>query len=395
MNFDPSEEQRLLAASIERFVERDYAFETRRRIIASPDGYSQDVWRTMAELGLLGLPLPSAHGGFGGGAMDAVSLMQAIGGALIVEPWLATVALGAQLIARGQKDELREALRDEQRRRILPAVAEGRLKLAFAHAEAAARYTLAQVATRARAAANGWVISGVKRAVPHGACADLLVVSARTDGGDSDVEGLSLFVIERDAPGVAITALRMLDGTRAADIAFDEVRVPAQALIGGAGRALPLIEEVVDFATALVCAEAVGAIKSANDATLAYLKTRKQFGVAIGSFQALQHRMVDLAIEYEQAKSIALLACSAVDTAHDAAARSRTVSAAKARIADACRKVSQESIQLHGGMGMSDEVKVSHTYRRLTTIAQQFGDAAHHQERFARMSSTRISIPAR
>jgi alkylation response protein AidB-like acyl-CoA dehydrogenase len=382
MNFDPSEEQRLLAASIERFVERDYAFETRRRIVASPDGYSQDVWRTMAELGLLGLPLPAAYGGFGGGAMDTVSLMEAIGSALVVEPWLASVALGAQFIARGQKDELR----DEQRQRILPAVAEGRLKLAFAHAEAASRYTLASVATRARATADGWVISGVKRAVPHGACADLLVVSARTDGGDNDAEGLSLFVVERDAPGVVITALRMLDGTRAADVAFDQVRVPAQALTGAAGRALPLIEEVVDFATALVCAEAVGAIESANGATLDYLKTREQFGVAIGTFQALQHRMVDLAIEYEQAKSIALLACSAVDTEHDPAVRSRTVSAAKARIADACRKVSQESIQLHGGMGMSDEVKISHTFRRLTAIAQQFGDADHHLARFAALS---------
>jgi alkylation response protein AidB-like acyl-CoA dehydrogenase len=390
MNLDPSEEQRLLAASIERFVERDYAFDTRRRIVASTDGYSQDVWRTMAELGLLGLPLPTAYGGFGGGAMDTVSLMEAIGGALIVEPWLATVALGAQLIARGQTDGLRDKLRDplheEQRRRILPAVAEGKLKLAFAHAEAAARHTLAHVATRARADDGGYLITGVKRAVPHGACADLLVVSARTDGDDSNVEGLSLFVVERDASGVAFTALRMLDGTRAADITFDEVRVPAQALIGAPDRALPMIEEVIDFATALLCAEAVGAIKSANDATLEYLKTRKQFGVAIGSFQALQHRMVDLAIEYEQAKSIALLACSAVDTEHDAAARSRTVSAAKARIADACRKVSQESIQLHGGMGMSDEVKISHTFRRLTAIAQQFGDADHHLARFAALS---------
>ena len=386
MNFDSSEEQRLLAASIERFVARDYAFETRRRIVASPEGYSQDVWRTMAELGLLGLPLPAAYGGFGGGAMDTVSLMRAIGGALIVEPWLATVALGAQFIARGGDEEPRDGSREEQRQRILPAVAEGRLKLAFAHAEGTSRYTLAQVATRARPAAGGWVISGSKRAVLHGACADLLVVSARTDGGDSDSEGLSLFTVERDAPGVAITALRMLDGTRAADVAFDQVHVAARALVGAAGRALPLIEEVVDFATALVCAEAVGAIESANAATLDYLKTRKQFGVAIGSFQALQHRMVDMAIEYEQAKSIALLACSAVDTQRDAAARSRTVSGAKARIADACRKISQESIQLHGGMGMSDEVKVSHTFRRLTAIAQQFGNADHHLERFAALS---------
>ena len=211
-------------------------------------------------------------------------------------------------------------------------------------------------------------------------------MSARTAGHESDAEGLSLFLVERDAPGVTLTALRMLDGTRAADIAFDDVRVPPQALVGATDRALPLIEEVVDFATALICAEAVGAIKSANDATLDYLKTRRQFGVAIGSFQALQHRMVDLAIEHEQAKSIALLACSAVDSERDAAARSRVVSAAKWRIAEACRKVSQESIQLHGGMGMSDEVKVSHTFRRLTAIAQQFGDADHHLDRFAALS---------
>ncbi len=378
MNLDPSEEQRLLAASIERFVERDYTFQMRRKIAASPEGFSQDVWRTMAELGLLGLPLPAAHGGFGGGAMDAAGLMQAIGGALIVEPWLATAALGAQLVARGGSDE--------QRRRIVPAVAEGMLKLAFAHSEAGARYTLSHVATRARVADDGYLISGVKRAVLHGACADLLVVSARTRGDDADGEGLSLFLVERDTPGVMLTMLRMLDGTRAADIAFNDVRVASRALIGAPDRALPLIEEVVDFATALVCAEAVGAIESANEATLAYLKTRKQFGVTIGSFQALQHRMVDMAIEYEQAKSIALIACSAVDTERDPAARSRIVSAAKVRIADACRRVSQESVQLHGGMGMSDEVKVSHTFRRLTAIAQQFGDADHHLERFAALS---------
>ena len=378
MNLDPSEEQRLLAASIDRFVERDYTFDKRRNIVASPAGYSEEVWRTMAGLGLLGLPLPAAHGGFGGGAMDAASLMQAIGGALIVEPWLASIALGAQFVSRGGSDQ--------QRRNILPAVAEGRLKVAFAHAEAAARHSLSHVATAARGGNGGYSISGVKRTVLHGACADLLVVSARTGGKDGDAEGLSLFVVDRGAPGITLTALRMLDGTRAADVRFDDVRVAAQALIGAPGSALPLIEEVVDFATALICAEAAGAIKSTNEATLEYLKTRKQFGVAIGSFQALQHRMVDMVIEYEQAKSIALLACSTVDTAADARARSRIVSAAKSRIADACRKVSQESIQMHGGMGMSDELKISHTFRRLTAIAQQFGDGDHHLERFATLS---------
>jgi alkylation response protein AidB-like acyl-CoA dehydrogenase len=385
MNFDASEEQQLFAASIARFVERDYTFDRRRRIVASPDGFSRDVWRTMAEMGLLGLPLPVAYGGLGGGAMDAMSLMDAIGAALIVEPWLATVALGAQLIARGGSEA--------QRQRMLPAVAEGTLLLAFAHAEPDARYTLAHVATRARRDDGGYVISGVKQAVSDAAAAGVLIVSVRTGGGDTDADGISLLLVPRDAPGMTLRALRMLDATRAADIVFDDVRVPADARVGAPGRALPLIEEVVDFATALVCAEAVGAIQSANDATLEYLKTRKQFGVPIGSFQALQHRMVDMVIEYEQSRSMASLACSAVDTEHDSPARSRIVSAAKLRIADACRRVSQESIQLHGGMGMSDELKVSHTFRRLTAIAQQFGDADHHLERFATLSDSREENP--
>ena len=200
---------------------------------------------------------------------------------------------------------------------------------------------------------------------------------------DADRAGISLFVVDRDTPGVSTRALRMLDGTRAADVTLAGVHVTRAALIGTPGNALPFIEATVDFATALVCAEAVGAIRSANDATLEYLKTRKQFGVPIGSFQALQHRMVDLAIELEQAKSMASLACAAVDSEHDAAHRARVVSAAKVRIAEACRRVSQESIQLHGGMGMSDELKVSHTFRRLTAIAQQFGDVDHHLARFA------------
>src|SRR6476646_7185643 len=233
MNFDASEEQRLFAASIARFVERGYTFEIRRRIVASPDGFSPDVWRTMAELGLLGLPLPSAYGGLGGGAVDAMSLMDAIGAALIVEPWLATVALGAQLVGRGGSEA--------QRQRMLPAVADGTLLLAFAHAEAAARYTLGHVATRARRDDRGYVISGVKQAVSHAAAAGVLVVSVRTSGGDSDADGISLLLVPRDPPGMTVRALRMLDGTRAADIAFDDVRIPADALVGAPDRALPLI----------------------------------------------------------------------------------------------------------------------------------------------------------
>ncbi len=378
MNFDYNEEQQLLAASVKRFIDKDYTFEARRRILESNEGYSNAIWSTFAEIGLLGLPLSSEVGGFGGGAVDMMSVMEAIGEALVVEPYLSTVGLGAQFVARAGTDAQRQAL--------LPLVGAGKLKMAFAQTETGARYELAHVATRARATGAGYTISGEKRIVLHAPCADQLIVSARTSGGDTDREGISVFVIDARAPGVSMNACRTVDELRAADVILRDLDVPAGALVGREGGGLALIEEVVDYATALLCAEAVGAIKYANDATLEYLKTRKQFGVPIGSFQALQHRMVDMVISGEQAKSMAGLACAKVDSATDAVERKRIVSAAKIKIADACRHVAQESIQLHGGMGMSDELKISHTFRRLTMIAQQFGDADHHLERFAKAS---------
>jgi len=258
------------------------------------------------------------------------------------------------------------------------------LTLAFAQSEIGARYDLARVAVRAlRQADGGFVLDGEKRMVVHGEGADLVVVSARTAGEVADAKGISVFVVDPKAHGVSLRGYRTIDGLRAADIAFDGARVGADALIGNEGDGLSLIEAVVDFATALICAEALGVIGYANDATLEYLKTRRQFGAPIGTFQALQHRVVDLFIEHEQVRSMASLACGAVDTEVDARARKRVVSAAKVRIADACRKVSQECVQLHGAMGMSDEMKVSHAFRRLTVIAQQFGDADYHLERFA------------
>jgi alkylation response protein AidB-like acyl-CoA dehydrogenase len=301
-------------------------------------------------------------------------VMEAIGEGLVVEPYLATVGLGGQFVARGGTDA--------QKKSVLPAIVGGRLKLAFAQTERGARYNLAQVAVRAKKSGSGYVIDGEKCVVIHGPCADKLIVSARTSGNDTDEKGISLFLLDRNAPGVSLKTYRTVDNLRAADIRFSGTTVPANALIGKEGEALLLIEGVVDYATALLCAEAVGAIKYANDATLEYLKTRKQFGVPIGTFQVLQHRMVDMMITYEQAKSMACLACVKVGSA-DAAERKRVVSAAKIKIADACRHVSQESVQLHGGMGMTEELKVSHTFRRLTTIMQTFGDADHHLDRFA------------
>ena len=359
MNFDLSEEQQLLADSIRRFVAQEYGFEARRRILASPEGHSEHVWKTFAEMGLLGLAVPAQHGGFGGSATDLMNVMDAIGEALVVEPYLSTV-LGARLVARSGNAAASAAL--------LPAVSDGRMKLAFAHIEDGARYDLAHVRTTARKAGGQYVLEGTKLVVLHAPMADRLVVSALLDGS------IALFVAQRPE----LRAYRTLDNLGAADIVFAGAR--ADLLLEDA---LPVIEDAVDFATALLCAEAVGAMRYANDTTLEYLKARKQFGVPIGSFQALQHRMVDMAITLEQARSMASLACSEVDAAADPAQRKRIVSAAKIKIADACRHISQESVQLHGGMGMTEELKVSHTFRRLTMIAQQFGDADHHLERFA------------
>jgi alkylation response protein AidB-like acyl-CoA dehydrogenase len=377
MNFDYSEEQQLLAESVRRFVARDYTFEARKKIIASPAGMSDTVWATLAEMGLLSLPIPAESGGFGGGAVDLVSTMEAIGEALVVEPFLPTL-LGAKLVER--------AGNDAQKAEVLPRVAEGAMKLAFAMTEAASRYDTACIATRARRDGDAYLIDGAKHVVLGGPLAERLVVSVRTSGDESDREGVSLVMIDAGAKGIARTDYRTIDGARACDLRFSKVRVPAGRLLGAEGAALPAIEAAIDFATALVCAEAVGAMRYANETTLEYLKTRKQFGVPIGAFQALQHRMVDMVITCEQARSMASLACARVDAEADPRERARAVSAAKLKIADSCRHVSQESVQLHGGMGMTEELKVSHTFRRLTMIAQQFGDADHHLERYAALS---------
>lgn len=373
MNFDYSEEQQLLANSVKQFIAKNYTFEARKAILGSPAGYSEQVWTTFADMGLLGLPFASEFGGFGGNAVDLMPVMEAIGEGLVLEPYLSTVGLGGQLVARGGAEA--------QKKAILAAVVEGKLKLAFAQTERGARYNLAHVTVRAKKSGNGYILDGEKCVVTHAPAADKLIVSARTSGNDTDGKGISLFLVDRNAPGVTLRTYRMADNLRAADVHFAGATVPADALVGKEGEALPLIEEVVDYATALLCTEAVGAMKFANEATLEYLKTRKQFGVPIGTFQALQHRMVDMMISYEQAKSMACLACVKVDSA-DVAERKHVVSAAKIKIADACRHISQESVQLHGGMGMTEELKVSHTFRRLTTIAQTFGDADHHLDRF-------------
>jgi alkylation response protein AidB-like acyl-CoA dehydrogenase len=365
MNFDYNEEQQLLADSVRRFIQKDYEFEARRKFVASAEGYSEKVWGAFAEMGLTGIPFSPDHGGFGGGAVDLLSVMEAFGEGLVVEPYLATL-LGAQCVARAGSDA--------QKKAVLPGVVEGKLKMAFAFSEKGARYDLTPSAVTAKKAGGGWTLAGEKVVVLGAPSAAKIVVSAQAPAGPS------LFLV--DAKSVKMKPYRTLDEMRAADVLLSGTTAE---LLGAEGQAQLVIEAVVDFGTALVCAEAVGVMKFSCDSTLEYLKTRKQFGVPIGTFQALQHRMVDMVVAYEQAKSMACLACSRVDGAEDAKERARPVSAAKIKIADNARLISQEAIQLHGGMGMSEELKVSHSFRRLTMIAQQFGDADHHLERFARL----------
>jgi alkylation response protein AidB-like acyl-CoA dehydrogenase len=374
MNFELSDEQQLLSDSLRKYLANDYSFDGRSKIVASAAGWSEKVWSGLAEMGLLGLPFPESYGGFGGNAVDVMLVMEALGESLVVEPYLTNVAIAGQLVHRAGSDA--------QKKQVLPALIQGQQRLAFAHTEAGARYDLRHVGARAKRAGDGWVLEGEKRAVLHAGAANTLVVSGRTAGDDTDTAGVSLFLVDRAARGVTVKEYRTIDEQRAADVWLSDVAVGREALLGAEGGALPVIEEVADYATALLCAEAVGSIRYANDTTLEYLKTRRQFGVPIGTFQALQHRMVDMVISYEQARSMACLACVKADTASPAERR-RVISAAKIKVADACRHVSQEAVQMHGGMGMTDELKVSHTFRRLTVIAQAFGDAEHHLERFA------------
>jgi alkylation response protein AidB-like acyl-CoA dehydrogenase len=346
MNFDYSEVQQLLADSVRRFLQDKYGFEQRKKIVEQ-GGCSTDVWKQFAEMGILGLPISTEHGGFGGGAVDLMGVMEAFGEALVVEPVVPTL-----VAARFLHDSS-----------LLQAVAEGRLKLAFAHTEKGARYRQDVVATKYA----GGALTGEKASIVGAPMADKLVVSAK------DGDRIGLFLVDRPE----LKSYATLDGMRAADVQLHKVK--AEKLAGN----LDAVEEAMDFGAALGCAEAAGAMKFSCDTTLEYLKTRKQFGVPIGTFQALQHRIVDMFIAYEQARSMACLACSKFDNSSDTRERARAISAAKIKIADAARHISQEAVQLHGGMGMSEELKVSHAFRRLAVLAAESGDADFHLARFA------------
>ncbi|MGB6055967.1 MAG: acyl-CoA dehydrogenase family protein [Burkholderiaceae bacterium] len=370
MDFNFTQEQQQFADALRRWAAKDYDFEERSKIVYSDTGVSDAAWAALTELGLTALPVPEAQGGFDGSAVDMLVVMQELGRGLVVEPYWAT-AFGAEFLKRaGGHDNL------------LEQVAAGRLKLACALGEKQSRHDLSDIATKAEARDGGYVLNGTKTVVIHGAQAGALIVSARSSGGQREHAGISLFVVPADAAGVTRRDYRTLDGQRAADITLDNVQLPASALLGQAGAGWEQLDACADYGATLLCAEAIGLMEALNAATLEYLKTRQQFGVPIGKFQALQHRMADMFMQMEQARSLATLAAVKVASA-DAEERRRTVSAAKAKIGQAAKFVGQQAVQLHGGMGVTNELPAAHYFKRLTMIELTLGDTDHHLARFA------------
>jgi len=374
MDFDFTEEQRLLRDSVDRLLADRYTFDKRRVYLAEPEGWSRTLWSQYAELGLLGLPFAEAHGGFGGGGIEVMLLMEAFGRSLVLEPYLATVVLAGTA--------LRLAGSEAQQAALLPRVAEGKLLLAVAHGERQARYDLSDVLTTAKPKAGGWVLDGAKSVVAHGDSADKLVVSARTAGNRNDAAGITLFLVDAAANGVARRSYTMRDGTRAAEIALSGVELGRDAVLGEVGGGFPIIERVVEAGIAATAAEAVGAMETMQAMTLEYLKTRQQFGKPIGQNQALQHRATEMFVSLEQGRSMAMLAAMMVDEP-DAAERAHNIAMAKVGVGQAARFVSQNAVQLHGGIGMTEEYAVGHYFRRCMVIEHSFGDTAHHLSRLA------------
>jgi alkylation response protein AidB-like acyl-CoA dehydrogenase len=373
MNFNLSEEQTLIRDSIERFVADNYEFDKRNATVASEHGYSTDNWTQFAELGWLSIPFAEEHGGFNGGPVDTMVIMNEFGKGLVAEPYLPTVILFGGLLQAGANDALKEEL--------IPQIIGGELQGAFAYLERQSRYALSDVATRATKEGSDWIINGEKTVVLNGGAAQKMIVAARASGEQSDESGITLFLVDASATGVERTTYRMTDGQEAANISFTDVT--AEAVIGNAGEGFPLMQSVINDAIIAVAANALGAMESLNAQTLEYCKTREQFGVAIGTFQALQHRMVDMFASYESQKSLLYRAVCAVDAQSEDAQRS--LLALKVMTGRAGRHIGGEAIQLHGGMGMTDELPVGFFVKRLMLLNTLFGDADHHQQRFAQL----------
>jgi pimeloyl-CoA dehydrogenase small subunit len=374
MDFEPSDDQRLLVESVSRMLGDTYSFAQRKGYMALPEGYSPAVWSQFAELGLLGLPFAEEYGGFGGSAQEVMLVMQAFGRVLVLEPYFPTVVLaGTAVNVAGSAT---------QKTAILPAIAEGSLKLAFAHSERQARYDLTDVVTTAKRNGSGWVLDGSKTVVAHGEAAGKILVSARTGGDRYDEEGITLFLVDAKASGVARRGYLSRDDTRAADISLSNVSVTEADVLGDVGRGLPVIRRVIEAGIAATAGETVGAMEAMNEMTLEYSKTRVQFGNPIGSYQVVQHRLADMFMAQEQGRSMAMLATMSIDSPDDDK-RSHDIALAKVGIAQAGRYVSQSAVQLHGGIGMTEEYAVGHYFRRCMVIERLFGDPAYYLNKLA------------
>jgi pimeloyl-CoA dehydrogenase small subunit len=374
MDFEPSDDQRLLVESVSRMLGDTYSFAQRKGYMALPEGYSPAVWSQFAEQGLLGLPFAEEYGGFGGSAQEVMLVMQAFGRVLVLEPYFPTVVLAGTAVNLAGSAA--------QKSSILPAIAEGRLKMAFAHGERQARYDLTDVVTTAKRNGSGWVLDGSKTVVSHGEAADKIVVSARTSGERYDSKGITLFLVDAGASGVARRGYLSRDDTRAADISLSNVTVTDAEVLGEVGRGLPVIQRVVEAGIAAIAGETVGAMEAMNEMTLEYSKTRVQFGQPIGSYQVVQHRLADMFMTQEQGRSMAMLATMSIDNPDDTV-RAHDIALAKVGIGQAGRYVSQSAVQMHGGIGMTEEYAVGHYFRRCMVIERLFGDPAYHLARLA------------
>ncbi|MGD9775229.1 acyl-CoA dehydrogenase family protein [Diaphorobacter sp.] len=371
MNFTHTEDRRMLADTLNRFISEQYAIDTRNHLAYGDEGHSPQLYAQMAELGAIGALFPESAGGFGGAGFDISVVFESLGRGLVAEPLLGALVVGQALIAAGS---------DAQKARLEDIIS-GAAIAALAHDEPGSHYELNRVTTTAARTANGWVLNGAKGVVAFGEKAELLLVSARTAGGPLDEAGISLFLVDGNAAGIARRGYSRFEGGRAAEVTFADVQLGADALLGTEGAGHAVLQHIAGYALLALAAESLGAMDVAKDMTLEYLRTRKQFGVAIGTFQALQHRMADLLLEVEQARSAVINAADAIDNAQGAA-RERALSAAKYTVGYVGTLVAEESIQLHGGIGMTWELPLAHYAKRLVMIDHQFGDEDHHLQRF-------------
>jgi alkylation response protein AidB-like acyl-CoA dehydrogenase len=379
MDLTPSDEQRLLRESADRFVNETYTADHRRRIASEPLGFSTKIWKQFAELGWLAMPIAEDHGGLGGGAIEIGILMEAFGRGLVSEPYLSTVVIGASLIS--------ECGTEAQKQALLPKIADGSLVLAFAHSERQARFDLADVRTTAKKTPDGWRLDGHKTAVLDGHAAGQIIVSARVDAGTGAAK-LCLFLLPQDVRGLTTRDFPRLGGGRACNLDLLDVQLPADALLGDGTDALPAIEAVVDRAMAALGAEAVGIMQTLLDQTLEYTKIRKQFGRPLSANQVIRHRLADMAMQCDEARSMALRAALMADA--EPVARSRAASGAKAKIGKCARFVAEQSVQLHGAMGVTEELDIGSYFKRLLAFDTLFGGSAHHYRRYAALSGRAI-----